>query len=347
MRIPSKASALSLHGYMKRKRHYYIVCIILCLLLLVLSGMELVFGSIRYSLSDVIQVILGKEIDGVSYAVYFVRLPKLFAALFSGLAFGISGYIFQSILRNPLASPDVIGVSAGTSSTAVFCLLILNMRGAEVSIISCISGMLIAFLIYHISIKNGHFHHGRMILIGIGVAAMLRAMTSFFLAKAAEFDVQATMRWLTGSLSGVQMQDIPLMAAIILTCILVLMVFTRHLEIIPLGDAFSMTLGLNPKMIYSILVLISVFMISFATSVTGPIASIAFLSGPIAKSLVGRTKDAMIPSGLVGAAITMGADLIASNAFATNYPVGVITGLLGAPYMLYLLISMNQKGKLN
>ena len=116
------------------------------------------------------------------------------------------------------------------------------------------------------------------------------------------------------------------------------------MEIIPLGDNFAVSLGLNTRLTYSVMIIGAVILVSFATSVTGPIASVAFLSGPIAASLAGKGKSSLIPAGLVGTVLTLGADLVAFHAFPVHYPVGVVTGLLGAPYMLYLLIRMNRRG---
>ena len=183
-----------------------------------------------------------------------------------------------------------------------------------------------------------------MILVGIAVSALLRAITSYLLAKAAEYDVGSTMQWLSGSLNGVQMEDVPVLIPVVVVLTFVLISFTRHMEIIPLGDDFAITLGINTRLTYSIMIVVAVILISFATSVTGPIASVAFLSGPIASSLAGRGKSSLIPAGLVGTVLTLGADLVAFHAFPTHYPVGVVTGLLGAPYMLYLLIRMNRRG---
>ena len=331
-------------GFKKRALRWKVVVLALFIMSLILIACELCFGSVYYPVKDIIRVLLGENIDGVSYAVNNVRLPRMIGAVFSGFAFGIAGYVFQNLLHNPLASPDVIGISAGTSTAAVFLILVLNIRGGIVSLVAMVFGIVTAMAIYRLSIIKGHFTYGRMILVGIAVSALLRAVTSYLLAKAAEYDVGSTMQWLSGSLNGVQMEDVPALIVVVVVLTFVLISFTRHMEIIPLGDDFAITLGINTRIIYSIMIVVAVILISFATSVTGPIASVAFLSGPIASSLAGRGKSSLIPAGLVGTVLTLGADLVAFHAFPTHYPVGVVTGLLGAPYMLYLLIRMNRRG---
>ena len=331
-------------GYKKRTLRWRLVVLALLSIILILSACELCFGSVSYPIRDVIKVLLGETIDGVSYAVENVRLPRMMGAVFSGFAFGVAGYVFQTLLHNPLASPDVIGISAGTSTAAVFLILVLGLRGSIVSLLAMIFGIATALVIYKLSVIKGHFTYGRMILVGIGISALLRAVTSYRLAKAAEYDVGTTMQWLSGSLNGVQVEDVSALVLVVGIITIALVSLTRHMEIIPLGDNFAVSLGLNTRLTYSVMIIGAVILVSFATSVTGPIASVAFLSGPIATSLAGKGKSSLIPAGLVGTTLTLGADLVAFHAFPVHYPVGVITGLLGAPYMLYLLIRMNRRG---
>ena len=264
-------------GYKKRTLRWRLVVLVLLSITLILSACELCFGSVSYPIGDVIRVLLGETIDGVSYAVESVRLPRMMGAVFSGFAFGVAGYVFQTLLHNPLASPDVIGISAGTSTAAVFVILVLGLRGSIVSLLAMIFGIATALIIYKLSVIKGHFTYGRMILIGIGISALLRAVTSYLLAKAAEYDVGTTMQWLSGSLNGVQMEDVPALVLVVGIITIALVSLTRHMEIIPLGDNFAVSLGLNTRLTYSVMIIGAVILVSFATSVTGPIASVAFL----------------------------------------------------------------------
>ena len=330
-------------GFVERRFRWISVSIILIVVTLCLATAMLMLGNTRYPLMTIIKVLFGEQIKGASFAINTLRLPRMLAGLLAGMAFGMAGNTFQTILRNPLASPDIIGVTSGSSVAAVFCILVLHISGSVVSITAVISGLLIAILIYVLS--NGKsFSGGRLILIGIGVQAMLNAVISYLLLRASQYDVPGAIRWLSGSLNGMRMKNIPLLFIVVLLSGAIIMLLGQHIKILELGEHSAITLGLKTDQTRILLILSSVFLIAFATSITGPIAFVAFLAGPIATKLVGTGMSNVLPSGLVGASLVLGADLIGQFAFHTQYPVGVITGILGAPYLLFLLIQMNRKG---
>lgn len=330
-------------GFQNRKKRWITVTIILLLLTIFLATLMMTLGNIYYSPRTIIKVILGEEIKGASFTINTLRLPRMLAGLLVGIAFGMAGNTFQTMLRNPLASPDIIGVSSGSSVAAVFCILILKISGNMVSLISVISGLFVAGLIYILS-KGGSFSGGRLILIGIGIQAMLNAMISFLLLRANQYDVPGAIRWLNGSLNGIQMKNIPGLFIVVIVFASLLLVLGRQLKILELGEQSATTLGLNTDMTRLLLVMSSVFLIAFATSVTGPVSFVAFLAGPIARKLVGNGSSNVITSGLVGSILVLGGDLIGQFAFDTRFPVGIITGILGAPYLMFLLVRMNRRG---
>ncbi|MGB4660967.1 MAG: iron ABC transporter permease [Mobilitalea sp.] len=330
-------------GYYNRRFRLLAVTLFLLAVILLLSGLMLILGNTWYPIDIVIRVLLGEEIQGASFAIGTLRLPRMLSGVLVGIAFGIAGNTFQKMLRNPLASPDIIGVTSGSSVAAVFCILILKISGNLVSMISVISGFLVAILIYILS-KRGSFSGGRLILIGIGIQAMLNAIISFLLLRANQYDVPAALRWLSGSLNGMQMKDIPGLSAVVIIFGIVIAFLGEHLKILELGDQSAVTLGLKVDQTRLLLVLSSVFLIAFATAVTGPIAFVSFLAGPIAGRLVGSGSPNVIPSGFVGAALVLSADIIGQFVFDIRFPVGIITGILGAPYLLFLLIRINRAG---
>lgn len=331
-------------GYNKRKIRLLSVTIILIALTVGLCGMMLLYGKTNYPLSVVIRVLGGEQIQGASFTITTLRLPRMLCGLLVGLAFGIAGNTFQTMLRNPLASPDIIGITSGSSIAAVFCILVLRMSGSSVSIAAVISGLIVATLIYLLS-KGSGFSGGRLILIGIGIQAMINALISFLLLKASQYDVTSALRWLSGSLNGMRMKDVPSLFVVVVIFGSFILCLTKHLQILELGDEFATTLGVKINLVRIILILSSVFLIAFATAVTGPIAFVAFLAGPIASKLVGPGAPSVLASGLVGALLVLGADMIGQFVFSTRFPVGVVTGILGAPYMLFLLICINRRGQ--
>ncbi len=332
-----------LAGYQKRRRRYVTASLILVILIVLLAILMLTYGNTVYSPETVYRVLTGEEISGAVFAIKTLRLPRMLIGILSGLAFGMAGNTFQTLLRNDLASPDIIGVSAGSSTAAVYCILVLNLSGSIVSIVALVSGIIVAGLIYLLS-QGKNFSKARLILIGIGIQAMLRAVISFILLKGAQYDVATALRWLNGSLNGVQMAGVPALFIVVLAGGLSILLLGRHLQVLQLGDASAVTLGVKINTVYLLLMFSAVFLVAFATSTAGPIASVAFLSGPIASRLVGKGSVNTIPAGLVGAFLVMLADLVGQFALGTRYPVGVITGVLGAPYMLILLVRANSKG---
>lgn len=330
-------------GYRRRQKRWIIVTLFLGVLTLALSISLLLLGNTIYPISVVLKVLMGEQIQGASFAIGALRLPRMLSGLLVGIAFGMAGSTFQTILRNPLASPDIIGVTVGSSAGAMICILLLKMSGAIVSVVAVISGLFVAALIYMLS-KIGKFSGGKLILIGIGIQAMLNAVISFLLLRAPQHDVPAAYRWLSGSLNGIQMMSIPKLFFVVIPFGLIIILLGRHLRILGLGEQSAITLGVRTDLVRLLLILSSVVLIACATAVTGPISFVAFLAGPIASKLVGMGTPNEFPAGLVGAVLVLGADLIGQLAFNTRFPVGVITGILGAPYLIILLIRMNQTG---
>lgn len=332
------------HAYYKRRAYAIIANVSLIVIVLCICIMMLLYGNTNYSLDVVIRVLRGENIQGATFAIATLRLPRMLSGLLVGIAFGIAGNTFQTMLRNPLASPDIIGVTSGSSVAAVFCILVLGLSGPAVSIISVISGLLVSMLIYLLS-KDISFSGSRLILIGIGIQAMLQAAISFLLLKASQYDVPGAMRWLSGSLNGMTMKGIPTLFIVVMVFGIISLLFTKYLQVLELGDEFATTLGIRLNLVRIILILSAVFLIAFATSTTGPIAFVAFLAGPIASKIVGRGSSNVLASGLVGALLVLSSDMIGQYVFSTRFPVGVITGILGAPYMLFLLICINRRGE--
>lgn len=308
---------------------------------LVIAG--LVLGATVYPLSDVLRVLSGEHVQGASFAIGSLRLPRMLAGAMAGLAFGAAGATFQTMLRNPLASPDVIGISSGASAAAVFCILVLHWSGPAVSVVAVVVGLATAAVIYGLA-HGGEAAGGRLILIGIGVGAMLDSVVSYLLLNASAWDVPAAVRWLTGSLNGTRMEEIPPLAAAVVVLGTAILLLGRNLKALEFGDQAASALGVKVDASRLVLVLCAVGLVSFATATTGPIAFVAFLAGPIATRLVGAGSAVVLPAALTGAVLVLAADLLGQFAFDTKFPVGVVTGILGAPYLLFLLARINRAG---
>ncbi|PAV27600.1 iron ABC transporter [Virgibacillus profundi] len=332
-------------GRRQRNRRWILVTSFLAVLSCILCFAMLLLGNTIYPVKDIIRALSGEQIQGVSFAVNTIRLPRMLAGIFAGFAFGLAGDIFQTMLRNPLANPNVLGITTGSSAAAVFCIVILQSSGTVISFASVIAGLATVILIYILS-RGKSFSIGRLILIGIAVQAMLNAVISYLLLVSAEQNIPAALRWLSGSLNGSQMHELPPLIISVFIFAPIVVVLGKHLSILELGEQSATSLGVSTDKTRMMLILSSVCMISLATSTTGPIAFVSFLSGPIAKRLVGVGFSNLFPAGLVGVNLVLAADLIGQFAFVVRYPVGIITGIIGAPYLIYLLIRMNRKGEL-
>lgn len=330
-------------GYLKRQRRYILTTGILLLLTLSLAAVMMLYGNTIYSPETVLRVLSGTDAGGAAFTIRTLRFPRMLTAILCGMAFGLSGNTFQQLLGNPLASPDIIGVTSGASVAAVFGILILKLDYGIVAVMAVFSGLLVSALIYFLSHKNG-FSNTRLILTGIGMQAFLNSIISWMLLKASEYDVASALRWLSGSLNGVKMDTVPALAAVVFTAGLGILLLSRHLLILQLGEAHAVTLGIPVSITRLLLILLALVLTAFAASVTVPIASVAFLSGPIAARISGRGRSSMLAASLTGSILILISDLVGQFTLPSRYPVGVITGILGAPYLLFLLLRINHKG---
>jgi iron complex transport system permease protein len=315
----------------------------LALLVLGLFALSLMLGHTFYGPGDVLRVVAGQDVPGASFTVGQLRLPRACLGLLAGACLGAGGVTFQTMLRNPLASPDVIGIQQGASAAAVFSLVFLSVGQTGVSVIAIAAALATALGIYVLSFNDG-IVGARLVLIGIGVAAMLHSVVTYVLARADQWDLQMAMRWLTGSLGSADWDVVrPLGIGAVVVAPL-LLAQSRRLDLLLLGDDAASALGVPVERTRLLAILAAVGLLAFATAAAGPIAFVAFLSGPIAVRLVGPGISLVVPSALVGSALVLGADLVGQWAFGTRYPVGVVTGALGAPFLVYLLIRAQRTG---
>ena len=314
----------------------------LALLVAVLWVASLMIGERFYGLDEVWQVIIGKQVPGASFTVGELRLPRATLALLAGLAFGSAGVTFQTLLRNQLASPDIIGISAGASAAGVIGIVILKLSDTTVSLLALAAAIGTALAIYALSYKGG-FAGTRLILIGIGISSMLGAVVTYTLSLASSWDLQTATRWLTGSLNNSSWSRV---APLAVTCAVVLPLMwlnSGKLAAMRFGDDTASGLGVRVFSVRVWTIVAAVTLVAVATASCGPVAFVAFMSGPIAARISRSAASLVFPASLVGAVLVLGSDLIGQFAFGTRYPVGIITGALGAPFLVYLLIRSNRQ----
>jgi iron complex transport system permease protein len=330
-------------GRARRSRRRRTVIAVLALLTAAAYVVTLMVGQTFYPPGDVLRVVLGGDVPGAQFVVGDLRLPRASLAVVAGAAFGLSGVTFQTLLRNPLASPDIVGITLGASAAATFGIITLGLSSTGVSLLAVTAGLGVALVVYLLSHRGG-VAGTRLILIGIGVAAMMKSLIAAQLEGASNWEIAEALRWLTGSLNGARWQEVvPVFGALVVLGALIL-TQTRNLTTGELGDDAASALGVRVERTRFLAIVAAVGLICIATAATGPIAFVAFLSGPIAARIVGPNGSLLVPAALVGALLVLVADWVGQFALGTRFPVGVVTGVLGAPYLLFLIVRINRVG---
>ncbi|KQY90177.1 iron ABC transporter permease [Paenibacillus sp. Root52] len=332
----TKKDAISLQ--MERKS--LIVIIVLFMLSLVAAIVGTSIGSDYISPLHVLQTIFKLGTGDYDFVVLTLRLPRVLLSLLVGAALGMSGAILQGIIRNPLASPDVIGITGGAAVAAVGFVSIL---GGTISIkllplFAIIGALITALVIYVLAWKKG-VTPIRLVLIGIGISAIMGAGTTFMLILSPFYTAGQAYIWLTGSIYGASWLDIQTILPVIFIVVPLAIWFARSLNAQEFGDDVATGLGVTVQWHRSLLLLCSVLLAGIAVAVAGTIGFVGLIAPHIARKLVGRMFGSLLlVSGLVGALLVLSADLIARTAFLPlDVPAGVFTAGIGAPFFLYLL----------
>jgi iron complex transport system permease protein len=309
--------------------------VIACLSLLLFGvfSARVLLGDFTFTVPDFFRILFGEEIPGASFILMESKLPRAVLGVLVGVAFGVGGAIFQTTLRNPLASPDIIGVSLGASAAAVIAIVSFGQTGTAVSVAAIAGAIAIAGVVRLVAGPGGGY---RLVLVGVGVAAALMSVIQYLFTRADVYDAHLVLRWLTGSVSGADWPTIRLLALFLLVLLPVMVWLTRSLRITELGEDAAAGLGVTPRRT-DVVLLMAVVLTAVAVAAAGPIAFVSFLAGPIARALNGG-RTTLVGAALVGATVVVAADYVADYLLADiNFPVGVVTGAFGAPFLLWLL----------
>lgn len=318
-----------------------VTVISICIILFLAAGViGTSLGSDFISPLDVIRTIFGLNAGEHDFVVLTLRLPRVLLSLLVGAALGMSGALLQGIIRNPLASPDVIGITGGAAAAAVGFVTLL---GGTVSIkllplFAVLGAMVTAFIIYILAWKKG-ISPIRLVLIGIGVSAVTGAGTTFMLILSPFYTASQAYVWLTGSIYGAAWTDIQTILPVIVIVVPLALWFARSLNAQEFGDDLAAGLGVTVQRHRTVLLLCSVLLAGTAVSAAGTIGFVGLIAPHIARKLVGRMFGSLLlVSGFVGALLVCAADLAARTAFLPlDVPAGVFTAGIGAPFFLYLL----------
>jgi iron complex transport system permease protein len=322
------------------------VCAALGVATLLVGVWSISVGDFPIPIRDVVATLLGNPTDDSEFIVGTLRLPRVLVGIGVGAAFGMSGAIFQALVRNPLGSPDIIGFSSGAALGAVTVIVVVGGSALAVSVGALIGGLAASLAVFLLAWKRGIKAY-RLVLIGIGVGFAIAAAIDYMITRAEIQDVQRAAVWLTGSLNGSTWSEVRIVvfALVVLGPLAVCM--QRVLDQLDLGDDTAAALGVNVGRAKLALVLVGVGLASLGVAAAGPIAFVAFVAGPIARRLVRSPRACVVPAAFVGAFVVVAADLAARRVIApTELPVGIMTAVIGAPYLLWLLTRQARTGAL-
>lgn len=322
------------------------VCLLLGLATAAAGVLTISVGEVPLSVREVLAALVGRGGEQAQLVVGTLRLPRALTGILVGAALGASGAVFQSIARNPLGSPDIIGLDAGAAVGAV--LVIISFPDAAAGVVggAMLGGALTAVAVYALAWKNG-LQAYRLVLVGIGVGFAARAVVDYLLTRGDIDSVTAATVWLLGSLSGASWDDVATIGVGLAVLVPLALALAPTLERLALGDETATALGVRVGRSKLMLVLVATALAALAVAAAGPVAFVAFVAGPVARRLTASPGAALVPAACVGALLVTVADHLASHAFGrASLPVGIVTALIGAPYLLWLLSRQVRTGAL-
>ncbi|GGH34845.1 FecCD family ABC transporter permease [Microbacterium album] len=302
-------------------------------------GVALLLGDFVLSPGAMLQALFGGGTPIERYVVWHVRMPRAALALLAGAALGLAGALFQTMLRNPLASPDLLGISGGASVGAVFATLVAGWTGAAVAGAAFAGASIVAvvLLLAARTLADGGY---RLVLAGVGIAFLCAAIVGYLLKRAQQNEAGSVLMWITGSLGATTWEPVLVLGTVLVGGAVATTLLARPLELSELGDPLVRGLGSRPAAVRAGVVLVAVLLAATTAAFIGPVSFVALCAAPIARTLVGRGALALPAAAFTGAALLLLADVVAQHAFpGAAVPVGVVTGAVGAPYLLWLLAS--------
>lgn len=314
------------------------VLLILTVLLLGAAVAALGTGTVSLGPSQVLNALLGTGEAKDVLVVQKIRAPRVLTAIGVGAALGAAGACFQSISRNPLGSPDIIGFTTGAATGAVAQIVLFNAGAWATGFAAMVCGLMTAGVVYLLSFSKRATGGQRLVIIGIGVGAMLGAVNTILLAKGdADLAAQANL-WLSGSLGGRTWSDAGLVGICLLVLLPLLVVHGPRLTMLEMGDDTAQALGVRTETVRRITIFTAVCLTAAATAAAGPIAFVALASGQIIRQLIGNRTVPIWQAALTGAVLLVACDLVTQHLpLRAQVPIGLSTSLAGGLYLLYLL----------
>ncbi|ACZ30480.1 transport system permease protein [Xylanimonas cellulosilytica DSM 15894] len=311
---------------------------VLAIILLAAALVTLTSGTLDLSPGEVVAALAGQGDDRAVRTVQGRRLPRLLTALLVGGALGAGGAVFQSLSRNALASPDVIGLTSGASTGAVVQLVLLDGGMLATALSAVGGGLLTALVVYILARRDGTSGGMRLVLVGIGIGAVCSAITWLLLVRAELDQAVTAQQWLAGSLLGRGWPHVWSIGGAVVVLVPALVVVARRLTLMEMGDDLAAGLGVRVERTRLLGVVLGVVLTGAAVAATGPLAFVALAAPQVVRRLTRQTGVPVGGAFLVGGTLLVLADLLAQNVdLGLRTPVGTVTALLGGLYLIWLL----------
>ena len=326
-----------------------VVMIVLTLLLFLLS-----VGISDYPIGpvDVARILLGGGTRIENVVVFDNALPRALVSLLVGFGLALAGSLTQLIARNPLATPDILGITAGASAAAVASIAFATSWGAwfadlGVATSAFIGGVATAAVMYLLAWPGRGANSGinpmRMILIGVGMTWMLQAVTGYLLTRANIVDVGRAQLWLVGSVSQASWSSVWPATIATVWGIIVVSVCSRQISALTLGGDIARGLGVDTNKVITGILVTAVGVAALSVAAAGPIAFVGLLAPQIAMRCAGSAVPTPLMSGVFGAALVLAGDLLCRTVLPGSLPVGIVTAALGGPFLIYLMLRMSRR----
>jgi len=328
---------------MAPSRRLVFSCLLLVLVSLAVAVFSLRSGAVTLDFTQVFNALTGSAPRNITMVVTEWRLPRVMMALLVGAALGISGAIFQSLMRNPLGSPDVMGFNTGAWSGVLVAMVLFGQHLTAITLAAMAGGILTSLIVWALAWRDG-IETFRLIIIGIGMRAMLMAFNTWLLLQASLETSLSAGLWFAGSLNGLTWAKTLPAAPLILLMFICALLLVKRMRLLEMGDDSACALGVSVERSRLMLMLVAVVLTAAATAIAGPISFIALVAPHIARRLSGTARWGLTQSALCGSLLLLAADLCAQQLFMPyQLPVGVVTVSLGGIYLIVLLVQESRK----
>ena len=319
--------------------------ILILILLFALFEANILMGSVKVSLHDMVDIILGRSNDALNTNIIKnIRMPRALSAMILGGGLALSGYLLQTFFSNPIVGPFVLGISSGAKLTVALAMIFLLSRGINISgagmVLSAFIGAMLAMgfvLIISVRVKNMSI----LVVCGIMTGYICSAITDLVVTFADDSNIVNLHNWSMGSLSGMNWQDVRIMTVMILTCLIAAFLMSKPIGAYRLGEAYAVNMGVNITLLRVMLIIVSSLLAACVTAFAGPISFVGIAVPHLIGSITKTSKPIIMIAGvfLGGAIVTLFCDAIARTLFApTEVSISSVTAVLLVPVVIMIMI---------